>query len=161
MRAQSIIFRKRVSCLKCHGERLVAPPVRWENGAEEVGTVGPDQLARVVRQDVHHVPGVRSWPEGARGGHGPVTVSNLAAGEGCGGRREPSGGGRLYGNMHHNSLGQCHLTGLNQKNRTRWQKTVFYCPPDAAGLRGPLCEREGWRRERTNSGEPTLTEAIN
>lgn len=27
--------------------------------------------------------------------------------------------------MHHNNLGQCHLTGLYQKNRTLWVKTVF------------------------------------
>lgn len=107
-----MIIRSHVSCLESHGERLVAPPVRREDGAEEVGAVCPDQLAGVIRQNVHHVPGVRSWPEGPRGGHGPVAVSKLTAGEGRGGRREPSGGGRLYGNMHHNSLGQCHLTGL-------------------------------------------------
>ncbi len=107
-----MIIRSHVSCLESHGERLVAPPVRREDGAEEVGAVCPNQFARVIRQDVHHVPGVRSWPVGPRGGHGPVAVSKLTAGEGRGGRREPSGGGRLYGNMHHNSLGQCHLTGL-------------------------------------------------
>lgn len=114
-----------MSCLESHGERLVAPPVRREDRAEEVGAVGPDQLAGVVRQDVHHVPGVRSWPEGPGGGHGPVAVSNLTAGEGRGGRREPSGRGRLYGNMHHNSLGQCHLTGLYQKSRTLGEENVF------------------------------------
>lgn len=121
-----MIIRSHVSCLESHGERLVAPPVRREDWAEEVGAVGPDQLAGVVRQDVYHVPGVRSCPEGPRGGHGPVAVSNLTAGEGRGGRREPSGGGRLYGNMHHNSLGQCHLTGLYQKSRTLWEKNSFF-----------------------------------
>lgn len=64
----------------------------------------------MVCQDVHHVPVVRPRPQGPRGGHGPVAVTDLAAGEGRRGRREPSGGGRLYGNMHHNSLGQRHLT---------------------------------------------------
>lgn len=64
----------------------------------------------MVRQDVHHVPVVRPRPQWPRGGHGPVAVSDLTAGEGRRGRREPSGGGRLYGNMHHNSLGQRHLT---------------------------------------------------
>lgn len=49
-----------MSCLESHWQRLVAPPVRREDRAEEVGAVGPDQLAGVVRQDVHHVPGVRS-----------------------------------------------------------------------------------------------------
>ena len=122
-----MIIRSHAPCLESHGERLIAPPVRRQDGAEEVGTVGPNQLAGVVRQDVHHVPGVRSRPEGPRGGHGPVAVSNLAAGEGRGGRREPSGGGRLYGNMHHNSLGQCHLTGSYQKSGTLWEKkTVWF-----------------------------------
>lgn len=120
-----MIIRSHGSCLESHGERLVAPPVRRQDGAEEVGTVGPNQLAGVVRQDVHHVPGVRSRPEGPRGGHGPVAVSNLAAGEGRGGRREPSVGGRLYGNMHHNSLGQCHLTGSCQKSGTLWEKNCL------------------------------------
>lgn len=151
-----MIIRSHASCLESHGERLVAPPVRRQDGAEEVGTVGPNQLAGVVRQDVHHVPGVRSRPEGPRGGHGPVAVSNLAAGEGRGGRREPSVGGRLYGNMHHNSLGQCHLTGSCQKSGTLWKKnclisvslSFFFFPPDADGLRGPPCERRGWRRVR-------------
>lgn len=128
MKIQRGIIRSHVSCLESHGERLVAPPVRREDRAEEVGAVGPDQLASMVRQDVHHVPGVRSWPEGPGGGHGPVAVSNLAAGEGRGGRREPSGRGRLYGNMHHNSLGQCHLTGSYRLNGTLVEENgpVFY-----------------------------------
>lgn len=96
---------RRASCLESHGQRLVAPPVRRQHRAEEVGTVRAHELAGVVRQDVHHVPVVRPRPQGPRGGHGPVAVSDLAAGEGRRGRREPSGGGRLYGNMHHNSLG--------------------------------------------------------
>lgn len=139
-----MIIRSHGSCLESHGERLVAPPVRRQDGAEEVGTVGPNQLAGVVRQDVHHVPGVRSRPEGPRGGHGPVAVSNLAAGEGRGGRREPSVGGRLYGNMHHNSLGQCHLTGSCQKSGTLWEKnclisvSLFF-----------FSSRRGWSQEST------------
>lgn len=55
-----MIIRSDVSCLESHGERLVAPPVRRQHRTEEVRAVGPDQLARVVRKDVHHVPGVRS-----------------------------------------------------------------------------------------------------
>lgn len=137
-----------MSCLESHGERLVAPPVRRQHRAEEVRAVGPDQLARVVRKDVHHVPGVRSWPDGPCGGHGPVAVSNLAAGEGCGGRREPSGGRRLYGNMHHNSLGQCHLTGSDQRSKTLWREKFLSVSPDDAGVKSPLCWRKGWRRER-------------
>lgn len=117
-----------MSCLESHGQRLVAPPVRRQHGAEEVGAVGAHQLAGVVRQHVHHVPGVRSRPEGPRGGHGPVAVSSeLTAGEGRGGRREPSGGGRLYGNMHHNSLGQCHLTGSCQKRRALLGEKNSFC----------------------------------
>lgn len=151
-----------MSCLESHGERLVAPPVRREDWAEEVGAVGPDQLAGVVCQDVHHVPGVRSWPEGPRGGHGPVSVSNLTAGEGRGGRREPSGGGRLYGNMHHNSLGQCHLTGLYHTCGTLWgeQQFVFLRTLMVLGVHSA----KGWRRERTESewkSLATLTETIN
>lgn len=98
-------------CLESHGKRLVAPPVRRQDRAEEVRAVSPNQLPGVVRQDVDHVPGVRSWPERTRGGHSPVAFSDLTAGKGRGGRREPSGRGRLYGNMHHNRLGQCHLSG--------------------------------------------------
>lgn len=49
-----------MSCLESHGERFVAPPVRREDRAEEVWAVCPDQLAGVVRQDVYHVPRVRS-----------------------------------------------------------------------------------------------------
>lgn len=56
---KKIIIRRHASCLESHGERLVAPPVRRQHRAEEVGTVGADQLAGVVRQDVHHVPVVR------------------------------------------------------------------------------------------------------
>lgn len=143
-----------MSCLESHWERLVAPPVRWEDGAEEVWAVGPDQLASMVCQDVHHVPGVRSCPEGTRVGHCPVAVSNLTAGEGRGGRREPSGGGRLYGNMHHNSLGQCHLTGFVSEEQDSVGENSFSLlsfTPDAAGLWSPRCERKGWRRERTKS----------
>lgn len=103
------------SHLESHGQRLVAPPVGRQHGAQEVRAVGADQLAGVVRQDVHHVPGVRSCPQGPRCGHGPVAVCEFTAGEGRGGRREPSGRGRLYGNMHHNSLGQCHLTGVSEE----------------------------------------------
>lgn len=123
--------------------------MRREHRAEEVGAVGTDQLPGVVRQHVHHVPGVRSRPEGPRGGHGPVAVSNLIAGEGRGGRREPSGRGRLYGNMHHNSLGQCHLAGLCQKSGALGGREKFVVlflfvfvvafPPDADGLRSPPC----------------------
>ena len=128
--------------------------MRRQDGAEEVWAVGAHQLAGVVGQDVHHVPGVRSRPEGPRGGHGPVAVSNLTAGEGRGGRREPSGGGRLYGNMHHNSLGQCHLTGLFGR------KTVSFLvsfPPHADGLRSP----KGWRRERTSRPQNYSTDTVN
>lgn len=119
------VIRSQRSCLESHGERLVAAPVRRQHRAEEVGAVGSDQLAGVVREDVHHVPGIRSGPERPRGGHGAVGVSNFAAGEGCRGRREPSGGGRLYGNMHHNNLGQSHLTGLCEKSRTLWMKKIL------------------------------------
>lgn len=143
------MIRSHLSCLESHGERLVAAPVRWQDRAQEVGAVGPDQLAGVVREDVHHVPGVRSGSERTRGGHGAVGVSNLAAGEGRGGRREPSGGGRLYGNMHHNSWGQCHLTGLYEKSRTLWRKKIqsvlIVFAPDAAGFRSV----KGWRWRRT------------
>lgn len=100
-----VVMRSHASCLEGHGQRLVAPPVGRQHGAQEIGAVGPDQLPGVVRQHVHHVAGVRPGPEGPRGGHGPGAVSDLTAGEGRGGRREPSGGGRLYGNMHHNSRG--------------------------------------------------------
>lgn len=141
-----MIIRSRVSCLESHGERLVAPPVRRQDGAEEVGAVGAHQLAGVVRQHVHHVPGVRSRPEGPRGGHGPVAVAELTAGEGRGGRREPSGCGRLYGNMHHNSLGQRHPTGVvsEERGNTSWGEKhslwVLFSsssPPDAGGLGSP------------------------
>lgn len=138
------MIRSHLSCLERHGQRLVAAPVRRQDRAQEVGAVGPDQLAGVVRQDVHHVPGVRSGSERPRGGHGAVGVSNLAAGEGRGGRREPSGGGRLYGNMHHNSGGQCHLTGVF-KSRTLWRlkkkKSVY-------SVFSFLCSRRSGMRKR-------------
>lgn len=133
--------------------------MRRQHRAEEVGTVRAHQLAGVVRQDVHHVPVVRPRPQGPRGGHGPVAVSNLTAGEGRRGRREPSGRGRLYGNMHHNSLGQRHLTDC----RVRFvpeergfffsllERSAFLSlflsvfsplPPDVAGLESPTtCAR--------------------
>lgn len=38
-----------MSYLESHGERLVTPPVRREDRAEEIWAVGPDQLAGVVR----------------------------------------------------------------------------------------------------------------
>lgn len=139
--------------------------MRREDGAEEVGAVSPDQLAGVIRQDVHHVPGVRSWPEGPRGGHGPVAVSNLTAGEGRGGRREPSGGGRLYGNMHHNSLGQCHPTGLCQKSRTLWEEKLFLFlvlqTPMVSGVRR-VCAKDGGGSALSLSEEsfPTLNKTL-
>lgn len=88
--------------LESHGQRLVAPPVWGQHRAQEVGAVRAHQLARVVRQHVHYIPAVRPRPERARVGHGPRAVSDLAAGERRGGRREPSGS--VYGNMHHNNL---------------------------------------------------------
>lgn len=96
--------------LESHGECLVAPPVWGQHGAEEVWAVCTDQLASVVWQDVHHIPGLGSCPQWSRGAHGPAAVSNLAAGERRGGRCEPSGGVRVYGNMHHNSLGHGHFS---------------------------------------------------
>lgn len=136
-----------VPCLESHGERLVAPPVRGEDGAEEVRAVGPDQLAGVVRQDVHHVPGVRSGPEGPRCGHGSGAVYNLTAGEGRGGRREPSCSGRVYGNMHHNSLGQIHLTGLEVQDC--FFLSLFFVSPNRDGL-GSV-QRLCARMERTDT----------
>lgn len=96
--------------LESHRECLVASPVWGQDRAEEVWAVRPDQFASVVWQDVHHIPGLGSCPQWSRGAHGPAAVSNLAAGERRGGRCEPSGGVRVYGNMHHNSFGQGHFS---------------------------------------------------
>ena len=89
--------------LKGHRQRLVAPPVWRQHGAQEVGAVRADQLPGVVRQHVRYIPGVRSRPERARVGHGPVALSDLAAGEGRGGRCKPSGRHVVYGKNHHNN----------------------------------------------------------
>lgn len=65
--------------------------------------------------------------------------------------------------MHHNSLGQCHLTGSEQERRTLWEKNsvfvllCFFFPPLADGLRSPECERRGmearahWKFQRTET----------
>lgn len=147
--------------------------MRRQHRAEEVGTVRAHQLAGVVRQDVHHVPVVRPRPQGPRGGHGPVAVSNLTAGEGRRGRREPSGRGRLYGNMHHNSLGQRHLTDCRVRFVPEergfffslfWRGVRFFLyfsqffPPFLQTWqvsRVQLRAQEGWRRELRESRKVT------
>ena len=40
-----------IKCLECDRERLVGPPVCWEDGAEDVRSSGPDELGRVVGVD--------------------------------------------------------------------------------------------------------------
>ena len=51
--ALSMISKKH---LKCSGQSLVTPPVAGQLGAEHVGGPGLDELARVLGQDLRHLP---------------------------------------------------------------------------------------------------------
>ena len=118
--------------LEGHRQRLVAPPVWGQHGAQEVGAVRADQLPGMVRQHVRYIPGVRSRPERARVGHCPVALSNLAAGEGRGGRCKPSGRHVVYGKNHHNnreSSPKADVVGSEERTRNAWyDKRSFLFP---------------------------------
>ena len=53
IKAPSIISK---SHLKCSRQGLVAPPVAGQLGAEHVGRPSLDELARVLGQDLRHLP---------------------------------------------------------------------------------------------------------
>lgn len=105
--------------LEGHGKSFVAAPVRWQNGAQKVGAVSAHELSGVVRQHVHHWARVRRMPRpqrtrrahAARADRAAVTAAaKLPARERRGGRREPSGGGRVYRYMHHETVEcKCHF----------------------------------------------------
>lgn len=90
--------------LEGDGQRLVAPPVGRQHGAQEVGAVGAHQLSGVVGQYIHDGAHLGSRPGARRGGpQRPAVLSHLTAGECRGGGCEAPAGARVYGNTHHNS----------------------------------------------------------
>lgn len=89
--------------LESDGQRLVAPPVGRQHGAQEVGAVGAHQFAGVIRQHVHDGAHLGPRPTARGGGpQRPAVLSHLTAGERRGGGCEAPAGARIYGNTHHN-----------------------------------------------------------
>lgn len=97
--------------LKGDRQRLVAPPVGGQDRAEKVGAVGPDQLGRVVGDDLRHAAvfvGTQSWHRRrcVRLPGWRVHIVHLPWDrlEAIGRRTEPPTGAGIYGNSHHNSV---------------------------------------------------------
>lgn len=97
--------------LEGDGQRLVAPPVGGQDRAQKVGAVGPDQLGRVVGDDLGHAAvfvGTQSWHRRrcvrlpAWGAH--IVHLPWDRLEAIGRRTEPPTGAGIYGNSHHNSV---------------------------------------------------------
>lgn len=93
------------------GQRLVAAPVRGQDGAEEVGAVSPDQLGRVVRYDLSHAAVLlqaQPWHRAVllTGPGRRVELVHLGRErlEATGRRAKPPRGTGIYGNAHHNRL---------------------------------------------------------
>ncbi|RLW12259.1 hypothetical protein DV515_00000624, partial [Chloebia gouldiae] len=103
-----------------HGQRGrtgTGAPVRGQDGAEEVGAVGTDQLGGVVSDDLHHgavIVGAQPGHGGRRvllllllllllGYHHRADLAHLAGLQAAGGGAEPPAGAGIYGNTHHNS----------------------------------------------------------
>lgn len=89
-------------------QRLVAPPVGGQDGAEEVGAVGAHQLGRVVGDDLGHAavlvgPQPRDRRVRLPDGGAHVVHSPWDRLEAAGRRTEPPAGARIYGNAHHNN----------------------------------------------------------
>ena len=98
--------------LKGDRQRLVAPPVGGQDRAEKVGAVGPDQLGRVVGDDLGHAAvfvGAQSWHRGRcvrlAGWRAHIVHLPWDRLEAIGRRTEPPTGAGIYGNSHHNSVG--------------------------------------------------------
>lgn len=97
--------------LKGDRQRLVAPPVGGQDRAQKVGAVGPDELGRVVGDDLGHAAvfvGTQSWHRcrcvrlpGWRAHIVHLPWDRLEA---IGRRTEPPTGAGIYGNSHHNSV---------------------------------------------------------
>lgn len=92
-------------------QRLVAPPVGRQDRAEKVGAVGPDQLGRVVGDDLCHAAvfvGTQSWHR-RRSVRLPGWRTHIVhlpwdRLEAIGRRTEPPSGAGIYGNSHHNTV---------------------------------------------------------
>lgn len=81
--------------LEGDGQGLVAAPVGGQHRAEEIGAVGAHELARVVRQDLYHVPLGHAHFGHQGGATGLLRLSQLSRTQTGGGGCEATPGGRV------------------------------------------------------------------
>lgn len=98
--------KTRLSYLKRHRESFVTPPVRRQHRAQKVWAVGPHELGRVVRYDLHHGPVVVLSESRQLRVRLLLRIAHLPRHrlKAAGRRTEPAAGARIYRNAHHNNV---------------------------------------------------------
>lgn len=153
--------------LEGHRQRLVAPPVGGQDRAEEVRAVGPDQLCRVVGDDLCHAAvfvRTQSWHRrrGVRLSGWGTHIVHLPWDrlEAIGRRTEPPSGAGIYGNSHHNTvddqkghqkLSGCSLSFSLSHTEGRNSELLRRCSPSLSASANGKWDRERMQSFRTLS----------